>query len=207
MQQTGRKIGLQAIRLFWILLCGHHYTVILEILLRYRDILSQILHQRITGILGKPFTVRKRMADLPLLDPPDRLIRVGHLKPCNRDDFLRGPYICGTEYVIINAGFSTDPFQDIHGSDCLADSSSFVRPRVLAWSGRKDSGSIRGFFAKQLTGYMLVIPFLRIVSRCYFIDINVSIRLQALDTFYLGITGRFFWAWNYSFLFSAYILP
>lgn len=151
MQQTGRKIGLQAIRLFWILLCGHHYTVILEILLRYRDILSQILHQRITGILGKPFTVRKRMANLPLLDPPDRLIRVGHLKPCNR--------------------------------------------------------AIRGFFAKQLTGYMLVIPFLRIVSRCYFIDINVSIRLQALDTFYLGITGRFFWTWNYSFLFSAYILP
>ena len=132
MQQTGRKIGLQAIRLFWILLCGHHYTVILEILLRYRDILSQILHQRITGILGKPFTVRKRMAG-------------------NR--------------------------------------------------------AIRGFFAKQLTGYMLVIPFLRIVSRCYFIDINVSIRLQALNTFYLGITGRFFWAWNYSFLFSAYILP
>ena len=27
MQQTGRKIDLQAIRLFWILLCGYHYTV------------------------------------------------------------------------------------------------------------------------------------------------------------------------------------
>ena len=158
-----------------------------EVFLRHRDVLSQLLHQQIAGVFRHSFLIRNGMANLPFLDPADRLIGICHPEPCNGDNLLGSPFIGGTENIFINTGFPADPFKDIGNADCFAeccDSTGFGR---LPGACRKKFRSVWGFLSKQPAGYMLVVSLFRIVERSYFINVYVTVCLAAFDELGFGL--------------------
>ena len=88
-----------------------------EIGLGNGNILSQLFHQQVAHIFGKPLAVGDPVSDLPFLDPAYGLIGIGHPEPGNGQELLSGPFIGRSIDILVDTGLLSDPGEDIGNTD------------------------------------------------------------------------------------------
>ena len=181
-----------------------------EVLLRHKDVLTQILHERITYILGKAFLVWEGMADLPFLNPADCFVWICHPVSCDGNDFLGSSPVSGTDKIFINTGLFPYPGKNIHRANIhtFCSNLQIVIDRIcrLTRSCWKNC-SILTFLSQKPAGDMFVVSLLRIILCHDFINIHIAIGLNTFHMFCFWLSGSFSWHNDTSFLFGVYIVP